>query len=140
MPLTSRQQQATAVIYQKYEETKKYNKISKKELRSMVMQNLKNRPELEQYKSMLNQELMPYRSKYDQFKYLPQSADSIKQQIKDTDLDSAELWQQLDEFIESEAMKANYYEAFMKEQGQLAKLQSNPQANASGKPTIHATK
>ena len=125
--LTKRQQQAMAIVRQKFSQAKKYSKINKKELQSMVMQNIENRPEFEEYKSIIESELLPYKSQFDKYKAIPQSADSIKQQIKDFDLDSADLWQQLDEFVASEAMKTNYYQAFMNEQGQLTQLQSNPQ-------------
>ncbi|MCK5101774.1 MAG: hypothetical protein KAR17_03130, partial [Cyclobacteriaceae bacterium] len=125
--LTKRQQQAMAIVRQKFSQAKKYSKINKKELQSMVMQNIENRPEFEEYKSIIESELLPYKSQLDKYKAIPQSADSLKQQIKDFNLDSADLWQQLDEFVASEAMKTNYYQAFMNEQGQLTQLQSNPQ-------------
>ena len=125
---TSSQQQAMAAANQKFDQAGKYSKISKRELQSMVLANVQNRPEFEGYQSMIDRALMPYKAQIDQFKNLPQSADSLNRQIKDIDPDSAELWQQLDQLAVSEAMKTNYYEAFVKEQGQLSKLQSNPRS------------
>lgn len=126
--LTSQQEQALAIIKEKSAVPGKYTKINKKDLQSMIMQNVQGRPEIEQYKTMLEGKLDPYRSKYDRYKHLPQSADSLNQQAKVMDLDSAELWQKLDEFVESEAMKTNYFEALMKEQAELTQLKSNPQS------------
>jgi cell division protein FtsB len=124
--MTTRQQAARAAIDQKFRDTGKYTRISKKELQTMVLQSGKDLPELQQYRSMIDEELSPYKAQLDQYRHLPQSADSLKQQI--SDLDSAELWQQLDQMVESEVEKNNYYQAFMKEQGQLSKIQGNPTA------------
>ncbi|NJN28669.1 MAG: hypothetical protein HC819_23175 [Cyclobacteriaceae bacterium] len=126
--LTPRQQAAKAIIDQKFKETGKYARITRKELLTRVLQNTENLPELKQYRSMINEELQPYRAQLDQYRLLPQSADSLQQQIGDINLDSAELWQQLDKMVKSEAEKNNYYQAFMEEQGQLASIQKDPKS------------
>jgi hypothetical protein len=123
-----RQHAAMTVIHQKFRDTGKYSKISRKELQSMVLQNTANLPELRKYRSLIDEELLPYKTQLNQYKHLPQSADSLKQQISAIDVDSTELWQELDKMVESEVMKNNYYQAFMKEKGELSMMNSGPES------------
>ncbi len=124
--LTARQHQAMAVVNQKYSQGQKYSKVSKREMRSMVTQNLENRPEFAHYQTTLDQQLAPYRASWEQYGKVKDGLDSL--QTQGDKMDSVEIWQQLEDMAVSEAMKTNYYEAFMKDQGQLAQLGNNPQS------------